>query len=131
MSKRTLYLTADHVRARAAAWVKNAPHGTRVEFREAKRSDEQNKKLWAALGDISRQVEWYGVHLSADDWKDVLTASLRKARVVPGIDAGTFVPLGMRTSEMTKQQMSDLLELIAAFGAERGVIFHEETEVAA
>jgi hypothetical protein len=131
MSKRTLYLTADHVRARAAAWVKNAPHGTRVEFREAKRSDEQNKKLWAALGDISRQVEWYGVHLSADDWKDVLTASLRKARVVPGIDAGTFVPLGMRTSEMTKQQMSDLLELIAAFGAERGVVFHDQHEVAA
>lgn len=131
MTKRTLYLTADHVRARAAAWVKNAPHGTRVEFREAKRSDEQNRKLWAALGDISRQVEWYGVHLSADDWKDVLTASLRKARVVPGIDAGTFVPLGMRTSEMTKQQMSDLIELIHAFGAERGVTFHDDVEVAA
>lgn len=131
MSKRTLYLTADHVRARAAAWVKNAPPGTRVDFREAKRSDDQNRKLWACLGDISKQVEWYGVHLSADDWKDVLTASLRKARVVPGIDPGTFVPLGMRTSEMTKQQMSDLLELIMAFGAERGVVFHDDVEAAA
>lgn len=131
MSKRTLYLTADHVRARAAAWVKNAPPGTRVDFREAKRSDDQNRKLWACLGDISKQVEWYGVYLSADDWKDVLTASLRKARVVPGIDPGTFVPLGMRTSEMTKQQMSDLLELIMAFGAERGVVFHDDVEAAA
>jgi hypothetical protein len=131
MTRRTLYLTADHVRARAATWIKNAPHGTRVEFREAKRSDEQNRKLWATLGDIAKQVEWYGVHLTPEDWKTVLTASLRGTRVVPGIDAGTFVPLGLRTSEMTKSEMSDLLELIAAFGAERGVIFHDREELAA
>jgi hypothetical protein len=126
MSKQTLYLTAPHVRERAMTWIKNAPHGTRVEFREAKRSDEQNKKLWGALSDISTQVEWYGVHLTPEDWKDVLTASLRKARVVPGIDAGTFVPLGMRTSTMSKAEFSDLLELIHAFGAERGVVFHDD-----
>jgi hypothetical protein len=44
---------------------------------------------------------------------------------VPGIDPGTFVPLGMRTSQMTKEEISDLLELIYAFGAERGVKFRE------
>ena len=131
MTRHTLFLTADHVRARAVTWIKNAPHGMRVEFREPKRSDDQNRKLWACLGDIAKQVEWYGVHLSPEDWKDVLTASLRKARVVPGIDPGTFVPLGMRTSQMTKREMGDLLELIAAFGAERGVVFHHDQERAA
>jgi hypothetical protein len=70
-------------------------------------------------------VDWYGQKLSSEDWKDVLTASLRRTRVVPGIDAGTFVPLGMRTSQMTKEEISDLLELIYAFGAERGVKFRE------
>ena len=52
-------------------------------------------------------------------------AALRKARVVPGIDGG-FVPLGMRTSDMSKGELSQLLELIAAFGAERGVKFGDE-----
>jgi hypothetical protein len=56
----------------------------------------------------------------------MFTASLRKARVVPGLDAGSFVPLGMRTSDMTKDEMSDLLELISAFAAERGVVFSDD-----
>ena len=45
------------------------------------------------------------------------SASLRKARVVPGIDPGTYVPLGMRTSDMSKEEMGLLLDLIAAFAA--------------
>jgi hypothetical protein len=77
-------------------------------------------------------VIWYGQKLSAEDWKDVFTASLRRARVVPGLDAGTYVPLGMRTSDMSKDEMSQLIELIMAFGAERGVSFHDQpTERAA
>jgi hypothetical protein len=87
--------------------------------------------MWARLTDIAQQVEWYGQKLSPDDWKDMFTASLRRARVVPGIDAGTYVPLGMRTSDMTKDEFSDLLELIAAFAAERGVTFHDSEEEAA
>jgi hypothetical protein len=79
--------------------------------------------LWAALTDIAEQVEWYGQKLTPEDWKDMMTASLRKARVVPGLDAGSFVPLGMRTSDMTKEEFSMLLDLIQAFGAERGVTF--------
>jgi hypothetical protein len=81
--------------------------------------------MWSLLGQISKAVDWYGQKLTSEDWKDVLTASLRRTRVVPGIDAGTFVPLGMRTSQMTKEEISDLLELIYAFGAERGVKFRE------
>lgn len=113
-------------RARATSWVAKAPPGTRVEFKKARRSIEANAKMWAMLTDIACQVEWYGSKLSSEDWKDVFSASLRKARVVPGIDTGTFVPLGMRTSDMSKEEMSNLIELIAAFGAERGVVFSEQ-----
>lgn len=108
-------------RARARAWVDHAPLGTRIEFRASKRSLPQNALMWSRLSEIAQRVEWYGQKLSAEDWKDVFTASLRKARVVPGLDAGTFVALGMRTSDMSKEEMTDLLELIAAFAAERGV----------
>ena len=118
-------------RRRAADWCMKAPVGTRIEFKAAKRTLDQNSRMWVCLTEIATQVEWYGQKLSADDWKDVFTASLRKARVVPGLDAGTFVPLGMRSSDLSKQEFSDLLELINAFAAERGVIFANEAEARA
>lgn len=77
--------------------------------------------MWVMLTRISESVVWHGQKLSADDWKDVFTAALRRARVVPGLDHGSFVPLGMRTSDMTKDEMGDLMELIQAFADERGV----------
>jgi hypothetical protein len=126
MSRVVFRLHNKHERQRAARFLANAPDGSLVEFKRDRRTVDQNAALWARLTDIASQVEWYGAKLTADDWKDVFTASLRKARVVPGLDEGSFVPLGMRTSNMTKAELSDLLELIAAFGAERGVRFHDE-----
>jgi hypothetical protein len=108
-----------------ATWAGTVPEGTTVEFRSPRRSLDQNSLLWSLLGQISKQVDWYGQKLSAEDWKDVTSASLRRYHVVPGIDAGTFVPLGMRTSQMTKDELSSLIELVYAFGAERGVKFRE------
>ena len=112
-------------RDKIARWARHVPLHTTVEFRAPRRSTDQNALMWSLLSQISRQVDWYGQKLSNEDWKDVLTASLRRTRVVPGIDAGTFVPLGMRTSQMTKEEISELLELIYAFGAERNVHFRE------
>lgn len=86
-------------------------------FEAEPRSLEQNSKLWACLTDVSRQVVWYGRKLSPWAWKDIFTAALKKQDVVPGIDGG-FVVLGEHTSRMSKKQMSELLELILAFGAD-------------
>jgi hypothetical protein len=121
MSRAVLLVSNSDVRRRAASWALKAPLGTRIEFKQTKRSLPQNALMWSRLTEIARQVEWYGERLSADDWKDVFTASLRKARVVPGLDPGSFVPLGMRTSDLSTEEMTNLLELIAAFAAERGV----------
>ena len=125
-----MIIRSDADRKLIATWAKNVDAGTTVEFKKARRSLDQNALLWASLGEVSRQVEWYGQHLTAEDWKDVFTASLRRARVVPGIDTGSFVPLGMRTSDMTKAEMADLITLIHAFGAERGVVFHDQEQAA-
>lgn len=84
------------------------------------RTPEQNSKLWPMLTDISKQVDWYGQKLTKWDWKDVFTAALKKAKVVPGLDGG-FVVCGLHTSQMKKKDMSELLELMTAFGAEKGV----------
>jgi len=79
--------------------------------------------MWAMLHELE-SLNWHGQKLSAYEWKDVLTAALRKQRLVPGVDGG-FVAVGVHTSQLTRQEMSDLMELIAAFGAEHGVEFRE------
>lgn len=101
--------------------------GQRLELacKPEKRSNAQNRLMWAALSDISRQVDWYGEKLSPEDWKHVLSASLKKQRAVPGLDGG-FVVLGLSTSKMSKDEMSELLELALAFGAQKGVVFHNK-----
>ncbi len=86
------------------------------------RSNEQNSKMWAMLGDVSRQVDWYGQKLTNDEWKDVFTAALRKEKVVPGIEGG-FVVLGRSTSRMSIREMKELTDLIEAFGGQQGVRF--------
>lgn len=99
-----------------------AGHRLVLRVEPEKRSNEQNKRLWAMLSEVSRQVDWYGQSLSPEDWKHIFTASLQKTRAVPGIDGGIVV-LGQSTSRMTKAEMSELQTLIEAFGAERGVNF--------
>ena len=86
------------------------------------RSLAQNNLMWSCLTDIAKQVDWYGHKLSPDDWKHVLSASLRKQRAVPGIDGG-FVVVGLSTSKMTIAEMSEMVELSHAFGADRGVVW--------
>ena len=93
-----------------------------LEIKQVTRSLEQNARLWAMLDEISEQVDWYGRKLTAEEWKHVFTAALKKQDVVPGIDGG-FVVLGISTSKMTKAEMSDLQTLMEAFGAEKGVRF--------
>ena len=130
MTRATVVIRSAPDRAKVCRWAQNVEPGTVIEFRKARRSTDQNALLWAMLTDVSQQVDWYGQKLTAEDWKDVFTASLRKSRVIPGIEAGSFVVLGMRTSDMTKEEFSNLIELIHAFAAERGVVFSGDGDAA-
>lgn len=129
-TRETVTIHGPDDRQKIATWARNVEPGTVVTFRKKSRSTEQNAKLHAMLGEVAAQVEWYGQKLDLDDWKDMFTASLRHARVVPGIDKGTFVPLGMHTSTLTIEEMSNLIELIYAFGADpdHPVVFKEPQE---
>jgi hypothetical protein len=94
------------------------------------RSSEQNRKLWAMLRDVARQrplvINGERVYADPDDWKDVFTAALRQeTRMAQGLD-GSVVLLGMRTSRMKKAELSELIELIYAYGAEWGVNWSAE-----
>ena len=96
-----------------------------LEARRSTRTTEQNSMLWSILTDLSKQLPWPvdGVSglLTPEEWKDILTAGLRKEqRVAAGIDGG-WVMLGQRTSKMTKAELSDLMELAWAFGARHDI----------
>lgn len=104
-------------------WVKAqtlAGHRVQLKAQTETRTIKQNAMMWSCLTDLSKQVDWYGQKLSPDDWKHVLTASLRKQRAVPGIDGG-FVVIGLSTSKMTIQEMIEMVDLCHAFGSDKGV----------
>ena len=100
-----------------------------VEIKEHKslRNQDQNRKMWAMLTDISEQVDWHGQTLTKEEWKDVFTAALKRQKVVPGIDGG-FVVIGAHTSKMSVAEMSELIEFAMAFGCQHQVKWRDYTE---
>jgi len=125
MERQVFQLISPNVRRNAAHAIANAPDGYRCEIKPRTRSLAQNDMLWSILTDISRQVEFVVngalVKVSPEEVKDILTAGLRReTRMAMGIDGG-MVLLGQRTSKMTVRQMTELIELAHAFGAQRGV----------
>jgi hypothetical protein len=126
MSRAIITLLTETDRNKASSWIFQAPHRTRVVFIESKRSLPQNDRMWAMLTDIATQLPWHGIKLTPDDWKLIfLDALKRELRMVPNIDGSGFVNLGRSSSDLSKAEMTDLIELIAAFGANHGVVFHD------
>jgi hypothetical protein len=91
-------------------------------MREEVRSDAQNRRMWAMLRDISRQVDWHGQKLGDEDWKHVFSASVQQQRAVPGLDGG-FVVLGISTRKQSKKWFNDMFLVMEGFAAAQGVKF--------
>ena len=111
----------------AFKWIKALGFGKPyvIEVKAFTRTIAQNDLMWSLLGEISKQLVWHGQNLTPENWKDVLTAALKRQAVVPGIDGG-FVVLGQRTSKMTVKEMNEVIEMAYAFGAQNGVEFKLE-----
>lgn len=126
MSRATLILYGEAERRKAAEWLAKAPPLTRLDFKGPRRSVPQNDLMWSMLTAVADQLTWHGLKLNTEDWKLVFLDGLkRELRLVPNIDNNGFVNLGRSSSDLTKQEMSDLIEIIAAFGAQHGVVFHD------
>lgn len=98
-----------------------APVGSLVKIEQPRRSTDQNAKLWAMLTEISA-AKPEGRELTPEVWKSVFCHALgHEQRFEQALDGKGFVPLGFRTSRMTKDQMSDLIEFITAYAAQHGV----------
>ena len=126
MTRAVSILADEQERAKAALWASKLPEGTRVEFKAPRRSLPQNDRMWAMLTDIAIQLPWHGLKLTPDDWKLIfLDALKRELRMVPNIDGSGFVNLGRSSSDLSKAEMTELIDLMMAFGAEHNVVFHD------
>jgi hypothetical protein len=131
MSRAQLTLGSAADRLKAERWVRIAPAGTRVIFKKPQRSIPQNDRMWAMLTDVATQVTWHGVRLTPDDWKLIFLDALnRELRMVPNIDGNGFVNLSRSSSDLTKAEMTDLIDLIHAFGANHDVKFQDQEQAA-
>jgi len=129
VSRHLLVLNSTAVKERACRYVKAAPFGTRVEFKAQKRSLPQNDRMWAMLTDVAAQKEHNGRKYPPHIWKVLFMKALGcEVEFIPALDGATVIPLGYRSSDLSKQEMSDLIECIAAWGASNGVTFHDGQE---
>ena len=99
------------------------PYEVTIKQKPPTRSLEQNDKMWAMLGEISEQVQWYGKKMKPEHWKDLFTAALNGQTAIPNLDGTGVVMLGARTSKMTIKQMIDVITVMEAFGVDHDVKF--------
>jgi len=126
MARNLLVLNNDAARDKAKTWVDTSPHGTYVEFREGKRSLPQNDMMWALLTDVSKQMLHMGRRYPTHVWKILFMAAMgQEVKFIPALDGNSVIPLGYRSSELDKAEMSELIEFIISWGTEHGVIFHD------
>jgi hypothetical protein len=126
MSRALLVLSSREIRERGINWIRRAPADTRVEFKAPKRTLDQNSKLWASLSDVASQLLWHGERLKTEEWKWLfLDALKRETHTVPSLDGKGVVNIGRSSSDLSKSEMSDLIEIIHQFGANHSVVFHD------
>jgi hypothetical protein len=82
------------------------------------------------LTDVARQKDHSGRRYTPDEWKVLfMHACGREVQFMPSLDGKTFIPWGYRSSDLGKEEMSELIDFIGAWGAEHGVVFHDQRDV--
>lgn len=135
MTRRIFTIANPRLRERALACVREARDGSRVEVKGPKRSNDQNAAMWVMLGDVAEQVAWQvqGAtrKLDTEAWKLVFLDALRREHrdqmlLVPNIDHTGFVDIsGKHSSDLSGEEMHDLLTIIRAFGDQHSVDWSE------
>lgn len=124
----TLILADLAAKAKACSWVRNAPEHTVVTFKKPGRTLPQNDRMWAMLTDIARQVQHNGARYTPDQWKQLaMHACNHEVHFMAGLNGEPF-PAGFRSSKLSAEQMSELIEFLFAFGAEKKVVWSNEPD---
>lgn len=132
MSRALIILNSLKEREAAISLIRRAPTGSRVEVKGEKRSLPQNERMWAMLTNVATQKDHGGRRYSPDKWKVIfMHACGREVQFIPSLDGTAFIPWGQSSSDLSKGEMSDLIEFMFAWGAENGVVWSEPDSVPA
>ena len=116
----TVILVGERQRDFAQRLVAQAPLGYVVSVKPQTRSGEQNALMWALLTEISK-AKPYGREATPESWKLLFMHACGHAcQFEIGLNGSPF-PVGFRSSQLSKEQMSDLIEYIRAYAAEAGL----------
>lgn len=120
----TVVLFGPRSKQEAHKLIEAAPYEAVVTVKPATRSTEQNSLMWSLLSEISR-AKPEGRRHTPEVWKALaMHACGHAVQFETGLSGEPF-PVGFRSSRLTKHQMSELIEFLYAYGAEKGVVFKE------
>jgi hypothetical protein len=100
-----------------------------LEIKEANKSREQEEKYHAMIGEIAKQAQHLGAKWDAESWKRLLVdqfcrdSNIKTGVVIPNLSGDGIVQLGFQTRKFTKEQASEFVEWLHAWGAEHGVVY--------
>lgn len=128
MGRALLILTDQETREKAVRWIRQARVNSRITFQGPRRTIPQNDKMWAMLTQLA-QYPWIdGQMYQPDDYKDNFLHALRRGAWMPA-EGGGMVPIRMRSSDLSIEEMSDMIELILENAARRGLDIKEPENV--
>ena len=94
-----------------------------VVLRRTKRTDAQNRKLQPMVRDIKTQVEWMNL-TNEKKWREFFCGIIKGQN--PSITPeGNVIMLGVSSTELNVEQMSECIEYMYHFGSERQVKWSE------
>jgi NinB protein len=112
-------------RAEILRAVELAPLGSLIDLTTDLRTLAQNRMMWMNLSQLGEQLEHGGEHYDAEAWKCAfLKAMGQKLEFMPALDGEGVVAIGYRSSKLSKEKFSELIERIYEYGARHGVEFH-------
>jgi len=102
-----------------------------LEIKDATKSRHQEEKYHAMIGEIAKQAQHLGAKWDAESWKRLLVDQfckdngLKTGAVIPNLAGDGIVQLGLQTRNFTKEQASEFVEWLHAWGAEHGVSYEQ------
>ena len=102
-----------------------------LEIKDATKSRHQEEKYHAMIGEVAKQAQHLGAKWDAESWKRLLVDQfckdngLKTGAVIPNLSGDGIVQLGLQTRNFTKEQASEFVEWLHAWGAEHGVTYEQ------
>lgn len=109
------------------------PYGYMLKVSNPTRTDLQNKMMWPLLAEFEKQgATINGKEHRDHQWKSIFLEALgHEQEFLPSLDGSRWFAAGLRSSTLGTKEFSDLIEMILAEAAERGVIIKNPKEDAA